>query len=291
MKHTNICKSLVTHKICSSGNKLAVLNPKAKQSHLLYQREVCGCLHLCRCYLEELSGSCIEMGRASLEPWKKLWRVSGILLWLGWVPGKGTLSAKGGWVLLCAGCGRWRWHLPQELRVCSPDKEELSRSVGCWWGCLNAGEHQLWSHQELLGAPRLDQDCSCTSWLAGRDSVEPPNSAQSQAPCPIYIVCSPCPAGLHLGASCCLLWVTQKPWYRARCSAQKPFPDLWSFRRVPSSQNPFIFHQITCTYLPRWTTVCLWEEKKNRKNIKRNLKTVITLWKNLTEHKNEAQVL
>lgn len=35
--------------------------------------------------------------------------------------------------------------------------------------CLNPGEHQLWSHQEQLGALRLDHDCSCTpGWQGGR---------------------------------------------------------------------------------------------------------------------------
>lgn len=46
-----------------------------------------------------------------------------------------------------------------------------------WWG------EMVWSHQALPRARLLVQMC---------------------------LVCSPCPAGLHLGTTCCPLWITQK---------------------------------------------------------------------------------
>jgi len=88
--------------------------------------------------------------------------------------------------------------------------------------------------------------------------------AQSPTPPPTCLVCS------HAGPGCA--WVPA-----AACSRshQGPgtgtglSPDLWSFRPVPSPQNPFLSCQIPRTCSPRCRYVCE-QKKKNRKKIKRN---------------------
>lgn len=170
-KHSNVRKSRVTHKLCSSGN-VSCTKPKSKIiTFTLSEGGLClppvtqassgGVVWKLQWDGKSITGA---LEKALESEWNIA--VVGMSSWER-DGAKGT-PLKAGWVLLCAGCRCWRWHLAQELWVCSPDKQELGRSEGRWWGCLSLAEHQLWSHQEQLGAPRLDQGCSCTPWLAGR---------------------------------------------------------------------------------------------------------------------------
>lgn len=152
-----------------------------------------------------------EMRRASLDLWERLWEGDWNIAAVGMKPwgrdrAKGAPTLYQGWVG-AAVWGLWvlGWHLHEVLWVCSPAKQELGQVSGMLVRLPKPG---LTSAVVLWGAaqrPWARVGCCCISRLAGRGSVEPPSPAQSHAPCPTCPVCSPCPAGLHLGASCRLL--------------------------------------------------------------------------------------
>lgn len=134
-------------------------------------------------------------------------RVMGILLQLGWIPGggtelKGPPRRVGGCccVGVCCswGCPTWG------VWVCSPAKQELGQVSGMLVRLPKSG---LTSVVVLPGtAPSLGLTGLLLHLPAGRrGKVEPQSLAQSPTPCLTCPVCSACPAGLCLSASCCLL--------------------------------------------------------------------------------------
>lgn len=167
MKHADAYKINVAYKLCSSGNELAVLNPKSRIiMFTLLERDSCGCLHLRRRCLEE------ELQRDGLFDEKSVTGALGKAMgewleyWWGWDESLGKdrpkgspRSSEGGWVLLRGVCGCWAWQLHEELWVCSPAKQELEQVCGM---LLRLPKPEL----ALVAVPPGAAQCPQLGWAA-----------------------------------------------------------------------------------------------------------------------------